>query len=196
MKADATFAGIAEPLGNPAWSSKTPVAPWQNGPGAREDGPGSSDPRSALEASADRCLGTLPCAWDADAVELGEACRLRDARPSPRAGMRPCIPASLPPARCAGRGQGSRSDGRVRLALTPPRTPGMQRAAWVVRRRHPRHRRACALLPRHATSNNRNAAASGWSAGQPPAPSPHAARASGVSVIAWPMRHVCCTSST
>ena len=55
-----------------------------------------------------------------------------DATRSPLAGM-PSIPASLPPARCAGRGQGSRSDGRGRgrLALTPSRTPGTHGLAPV-----------------------------------------------------------------
>jgi hypothetical protein len=149
VKGDATFAGVAEPLGNPAWSGKRAFAPWQNRPGgAREDGPRADlESEPSVRRAPDRGRGTLPCAWDA--VELGEACRLRDARPSPRAGMRPCIPASLPPARCAGRGQGSRSDGRVRLALTPPRTPGMH----GLRRRHPHHRRACACSQGNATSN-------------------------------------------
>jgi hypothetical protein len=65
----------------------------------------------------------------------------RHAGTGPQGGPRvrgcPSIPASLPPARCAGRGQGSRSDGPVRLALTPPRTPGTHGLPRDPRRRRP-----------------------------------------------------------
>jgi hypothetical protein len=56
---------------------------------------------------------------------------------SPRVRGCPSIPASLPPARCAGRGQGSRSDGPGRLALTPPRIPGTHGLPRDARRRRP-----------------------------------------------------------
>ncbi len=67
---------------------------------------------------------------------------------APRMRGCPSIPASLPPARCAGRGQGSRSDGRGcgRLALTPPRIPGTHGLPLVSRQRtSPPGMRACLL---------------------------------------------------
>jgi hypothetical protein len=111
----------------------------QNRPGsARENGSRLRirTSRSALEAGA-RWRGALGSACGRGGA--GPRNAGSRARGGPRVRGCPSIPASLPAARCAGRGQGSRSDGRARgrLALMPPRTPGTHGLPQVPRRRRP-----------------------------------------------------------